>query len=363
VNGGAHADSRTLANLILLGIANHAVLAGSRVVVTLDALSMGVSAFTVGVLISLYALLPMFLSVAAGRLVDRIGARRPMLAGSVAIGMAALHALNRPELVPVVQKARAYLARMQYLDPSVYRGGMGYDADQGRPYTDLSNSYMAFEAMRLTQDVEDLRAAGAPKADLDWAAAQEFLCAHRGKSVRRTAQPYMGAPMRASEIIVFIMQEPVKRIAGRVVVHPGRPTGHPFGFEVFIAPGGPEILDRQRRPPHGSGKTAIKEFPVTGVTDANIAAGQAMFRVRLLGPFGERQFVVQLSFGSGRFDDLSRMGSEGGDQRQGAGQGCGCCGFHREFLLLLFSSISSTSTAGGPGFRSVCRQLTHPSWS
>lgn len=94
---------------------------------------------------------------------------------NTAICMSALHALNRPELVSVVQKARTYLAKMQYLDPSVYRGGMGYDADQGRPYTDLSNSYMAYEAMRLTQDVEDLRAAGEPKADLDWQAAQEFL--------------------------------------------------------------------------------------------------------------------------------------------------------------------------------------------
>ena len=87
--GGARADSRTLAALIPLGIANHSVLTGSRVVVALDALSMGASPFTVGVLISLYALLPMLLSVAAGRLVDRIGARRPMLAGSVAIGIGA----------------------------------------------------------------------------------------------------------------------------------------------------------------------------------------------------------------------------------------------------------------------------------
>ena len=94
---------------------------------------------------------------------------------NTAVCMSALHALNRPELVSVVQKARTYLAKRQYLDPSVYRGGMGYDADQGRPYTDLSNSYMAYEAMRLTQDVEDLRAAGESKADLDWQAAQEFL--------------------------------------------------------------------------------------------------------------------------------------------------------------------------------------------
>ena len=94
---------------------------------------------------------------------------------NTAICMAALHALGRPELVPVVQQARAHLARMQYLDASAFRGGMGYDADQGRPYTDLSNSYIAYEAMRLTQDVEDLRAAGEPRADLDWNAAQEFL--------------------------------------------------------------------------------------------------------------------------------------------------------------------------------------------
>lgn len=94
---------------------------------------------------------------------------------NTAVCMTALHALDRPELVPVVQKARTYLSKMQYLGPGSYRGGMGYDADQGRPYTDLSNSYMAYEAMRLTQDVEDLRAAGEPKADLDWNAAQEFL--------------------------------------------------------------------------------------------------------------------------------------------------------------------------------------------
>ena len=94
---------------------------------------------------------------------------------NTAVCMTALHALGRPELVPVVQNARTYLAKMQYLDGGSYGGGMGYDADQGRPYTDLSNSYMAYEAMRLTQDVEDLRAAGEPKADLDWKAAQEFL--------------------------------------------------------------------------------------------------------------------------------------------------------------------------------------------
>jgi len=89
VTGGPGRDSRTLAILIPLGIANHAVLSGSRVTVSLEALSMGASPFTVGVLMALYALLPMLLAVAAGRFSDRVGMRRPMLIGTSGIAMGA----------------------------------------------------------------------------------------------------------------------------------------------------------------------------------------------------------------------------------------------------------------------------------
>jgi MFS family permease len=72
--------------LIALGIANHLVLTGSRVAVSLNALALGENAATVGGLMALFALFPMFLAIPAGRLADRIGVRGPMLAGS--IGMA-----------------------------------------------------------------------------------------------------------------------------------------------------------------------------------------------------------------------------------------------------------------------------------
>jgi MFS family permease len=75
--------------LIGLGVANHVVLAGSRVAVSLDALSQGANAATVGALLALYAVLPMFLAISAGRLADRIGVRRPMLAGSCGIALGA----------------------------------------------------------------------------------------------------------------------------------------------------------------------------------------------------------------------------------------------------------------------------------
>jgi MFS family permease len=80
---------RALLRLVGLGIANHAVLAGSRVTVSLAALDKGATPLTIGVLMALYALLPMLFAVAAGRLSDRGGVRRPMLLGTAAIAAGA----------------------------------------------------------------------------------------------------------------------------------------------------------------------------------------------------------------------------------------------------------------------------------
>ncbi|HVF63136.1 MAG TPA: MFS transporter [Casimicrobiaceae bacterium] len=88
--------SRSLAALIALGVCNHVVLSGTRISVSLDALARGASPAVVGVLMALFAVLPMFLGISAGRLADRIGVRKPMLWGS--IGCAVGAAL--PALVP-----------------------------------------------------------------------------------------------------------------------------------------------------------------------------------------------------------------------------------------------------------------------
>ncbi len=86
---GARRGSRALAVLIPLGIANHMVLTGSRVTVSLDALSMGASPLAVGSLMALYAVVPMLLSVAVGRFSDRVGVRRPMLIGTAGVAVGA----------------------------------------------------------------------------------------------------------------------------------------------------------------------------------------------------------------------------------------------------------------------------------
>jgi MFS family permease len=84
--------------LIGLGIANHVVLAGSRISVTLYALSLGAGTATVGLLMALYALLPALLAIPAGRLTDRIGVRKPMLIGSCGLAVGAGAAFAVPGL-------------------------------------------------------------------------------------------------------------------------------------------------------------------------------------------------------------------------------------------------------------------------
>jgi len=94
---------------------------------------------------------------------------------NTSLSIVALHAVGNPEFVPAIQKGREFIARTQHFGDDIYRGGMGYDPDTGRPYADLSNSYLAYEAMRLTENVEDLRTETGARTDLDWDAAKEFI--------------------------------------------------------------------------------------------------------------------------------------------------------------------------------------------
>ncbi len=72
----------TLAFVLPFTISLHLAYAGARVTLSLFALHLQASPFTVGILLSLLAFLPMMFSIAVGRLIDRIGVRKPMLAGA-----------------------------------------------------------------------------------------------------------------------------------------------------------------------------------------------------------------------------------------------------------------------------------------
>jgi predicted MFS family arabinose efflux permease len=80
--GGGHHAAVRLAFLVAITVFAHTAFNGSRVTVSLYALSLQASPLTVGALISLYSVLPMLLSVSAGRMIDRVGTKKPLLASA-----------------------------------------------------------------------------------------------------------------------------------------------------------------------------------------------------------------------------------------------------------------------------------------
>ena len=89
----SRAHPLALARLIASQVCIHAAMAGMRMAAPLLALNAGFSALAVGLLLSLFALVQVFLSLAAGRYVDRHGLKKPVrwavLSASIGAGCAA----------------------------------------------------------------------------------------------------------------------------------------------------------------------------------------------------------------------------------------------------------------------------------
>jgi MFS family permease len=84
----------TLLAIIALGVLTHTTFVSARMVGSLYALANGASTFTVGVLMSLFALVPMLTAVRAGRWLDAVGPFKPLAAGAAMVaGGAQLPAL------------------------------------------------------------------------------------------------------------------------------------------------------------------------------------------------------------------------------------------------------------------------------
>ena len=80
----------SVAPVVATTVLAHAAFNGTRLTISLDALAQGASALTVGVLMSLFAALPMLLAVPAGRLLDRVGVRVPLIVSTVCIAVSVL---------------------------------------------------------------------------------------------------------------------------------------------------------------------------------------------------------------------------------------------------------------------------------
>ena len=102
---------------------------------------------------------------------------------NTAICMTTIHAMGDRALAPVILKAREFVSKSQHFGEDVSNGGFGYDRDNKRAYTDLLNTYYSVQAMRLTQDAEDLRPGTEQRSDIDWKAVIEYIEKMHNKAV------------------------------------------------------------------------------------------------------------------------------------------------------------------------------------
>ena len=72
-------NKTALAVAMLCGAGVHIAMMGSRLTMSLQAISLGGDSFTVGLLLALYGLAPLFIAVPTGRWIDRTGVYRPLL--------------------------------------------------------------------------------------------------------------------------------------------------------------------------------------------------------------------------------------------------------------------------------------------
>ena len=94
---------------------------------------------------------------------------------NTAICMTVLNATGNPDCIKIIQDARKFVAAGQHLGDDEYKGGFGYDKDTDRAYTDLLNTYYTVEAMKATENVEDLRPKGKKRVDINWAETVKFI--------------------------------------------------------------------------------------------------------------------------------------------------------------------------------------------
>lgn len=71
--------------IVLVTVLTHTSFKGSKVLISLYAIELGANPFEIGVLFAMYSMFPIVLSIYAGRVADRFGARAPMVFGALGL--------------------------------------------------------------------------------------------------------------------------------------------------------------------------------------------------------------------------------------------------------------------------------------
>jgi MFS family permease len=133
-------------NLVLVGLVTvlgHTAFVGSRMTISLHAIQLGASPFTVGLLMSLYAMVPMLLALYVGRAIDRVGAFRPLAWCAAAMSLAVFVPFLWPAIIGLCVTATligtSFLVYHMALNTVV--GAMGGADDRATNFSWLALSF------------------------------------------------------------------------------------------------------------------------------------------------------------------------------------------------------------------------------
>jgi MFS family permease len=96
-------SAKAMLHLLAIAAALYTAVTGFRITTALAAVSFGMSPAAIGPMLAVYSLVPLLLAARGGRMIDRIGVRRPMVGGALLamLGAAACAALPHPAVMTV----------------------------------------------------------------------------------------------------------------------------------------------------------------------------------------------------------------------------------------------------------------------
>lgn len=141
---------------------------------------------------------------------------------NTAICMTALHETGDRSLAKIILNARTFVANSQLTGQDVNAGGFGYSPGGWFRSTDLMNTLHAVEAMRVTQDIEDLRGQTNNRVDINWDKAVKYI-------VQMQNKPEAGADDAGG-----FFYKPGKSMAGTTKTEEGTVVFRSYGSMTYV---------------------------------------------------------------------------------------------------------------------------------
>lgn len=188
-------------NLVLVGLVTfcgHTAFVGSRMTVSLHAIQLGATPLTVGLLMSLYAMVPMLLALSAGRAIDRVGPFRPIVWGAVALSAAVMVPFVWPAIAGLCVAATligtSFLVYHMALNTLVGAMGAAESRAANFSWLALSFSVSGFAGPMVAGFAIDATSHRTAMLILALFPAAALVPLYLGRAAARVANPERGAP-------------------------------------------------------------------------------------------------------------------------------------------------------------------------